>query len=214
MTYNNKNLQNVIFNNWKNFLLEIYYNKSFDIFCKKHNINNDPDNLDYLGKGHFGEAYLIKDLNQVLKRTSSETEFKIAEEIKKSSDQNPNSYSSFAKIYLTDKIENDKYILLEYLEEDSEIEDLFYQLNDLLDSQGLSIPYIGYLDEDELEEPLSDEMKQFIQDIWNIVDDYKKLGIEAVDIHPENLGRSNIKDPDTDHYPVKAFDIDTKLDSF
>jgi hypothetical protein len=93
------------------------------------------------------------------------------------------------------------YIILEELDTDSSIEDLYYELQNLLDEQGLSIQYLSYLDTDELD--ISEELQSFMDDIEDIITAYRTLGIEASDIRPENLGYSeNLK--------LKAFDIDNK----
>lgn len=169
--------------------------KSMEEFYLENNI--DADNLQYLGKGQFGEAYSIGD-GRVLKITSSRREFEIAKELE---NNNAPVLESFAKIYKAEIVENQKIIILEELLEDSNIEYLYYELENRLSEQGLHIQYVSYLDTDELE--ISEELNKFINDLEDIIRAYRYLGIEASDIQPDNLGYS--KDG-----TLKAFDIDDK----
>ena len=180
--------------------------KSLEQFYEENGINEDD--LSYLGKGDFGTAYSIKD-GRVLKITSSKNEFEIAQELEK--DDAP-VLNAFAKIYKTDiveeKLKNNtdiivkKYlIILEELDTDSSIEDLYYELQNLLEPQGLPIQYLDYLDIGE--EQISDELDSFMSDMSDIIRAYRYLGIEASDIRPENLGYA-------EDGTLKAFDIDNK----
>lgn len=103
-------------------------------FYKKNGI--DSEDMHYLGKGEFGEAYDVGN-GKVLKRTTSKNEYGFAKEI-----QNGN-FSGFAKIFDTAEINRDYYIV------------------------------------------------------------HRRLGIEAMDIQPDNLGRDKSG-------KLKAFDIDSK----
>jgi hypothetical protein len=170
--------------------------KSIEEFYLENNI--DPDKLSYLGKGDFGEAYSIGD-DRVLKYTSSNTEFEIAKELE---NNNAPILESFAKIYKTEVINNQKLIILEELLEDSNIENLYYELENYLSEQGLHIQYVSHLDTDELE--ISEELNTFINDLEDIIRGYRYLGIEASDIRPDNLGYSK-------NGKLKAFDIDNKI---
>ena len=179
--------------NFKQFVNENV--KSIDDFYLENSIN--PDDLSYLGSGDFGEAYSIGD-GRVLKKTSSKNEFNLAKQME---GKNIPVLESIAKIYKTDIINNQMLIILEELEEDSHIEDLYYELQNYLDEQGLPIQYIDNLDTDEME--ISDELQLFINDLDDIIRAYRYLGVEASDIRPENMGYS--KDG-----KLKAFDIDDK----
>lgn len=179
--------------NFKQFVNENV--KTIDDFYAENNI--DPDDLSYLGSGDFGEAYSIGD-GRVLKMTSSKNEFSLAKQME---DKDIPVLNSIAKIYKTDIINNQMLIILEELEEDSHIEDLYYELQNYLDEQGLPIQYIDYLDTDEME--ISDELQSFMNDLDDIIRAYRYLGVEASDIRPENMGYS--KDG-----KLKAFDIDDK----
>ena len=169
--------------------------KTIDNFYAENNIN--PDNLSYLGSGDFGEAYSIGD-GRVLKKTSSKNEFNLAKQME---GKDIPVLNSFAKIYKTDIINNQMMIILEELEEDSHIDDLYYELQYFLDEQGLPIQYMNNLDIDEIE--ISEELQSFMNDLDDIIRAYRYLGVEASDIKPENMGYS--KDG-----KLKAFDIDDK----
>ena len=169
--------------------------KTLEDFYVENNI--DPEELSYLGKGDFGTAYSTGD-GRVLKRTTSKSEFKLATEMEQSDSPVLNS---FVKIYKTEIVKGEMYILQEELIEDSHIEDLYYELESYLNDQGLPIQYLDHLDTDDLD--ISDELQKFIDDIDDINRAYRYLGIEASDIRPENLGYSQ-------DGKLKAFDIDDK----
>lgn len=162
-------------------------------------IGVDTSFFHYMGKGDFGEAYET-DNGQVLKITSSPSEVEIAKKII------GKNISSFAQIYDVKNINGYNFILQEKLEYDDDIENKFSQLQDILEKQGLSVQYLGYLDEDELsseDQTLYQELSGFINDLENINRAYRNLGIEASDIRPENLGYDK-------NGNLKAFDIDEK----
>lgn len=169
--------------------------KTLEDFYVENNI--DPEELSYLGKGDFGTAYSTGD-GRVLKRTTSKSEFKLATEIEQS---DAPVLNSFVKIYKTEIVKGDMYILQEELIEDSHIEDLYSELQSYLDEQGLPIQYLNHLDTDDLD--ISDELQKFMDDIDDINRAYRYLGIEASDIKPDNLGYSQ-------DGKLKAFDIDDK----
>ena len=169
--------------------------KTLEDFYVENNI--DPEELSYLGKGDFGTAYSTGD-GRVLKRTTSKSEFKLAKEMEQS---DAPVLNSFVKIYKTEIVKGEMYILQEELIEDSHIEDLYYELESYLNDQGLPIQYLDHLDTDDLD--ISDELQKFMDDIDDINRAYRYLGIEASDIRPENLGYS-------EDGKLKAFDIDDR----
>ena len=170
-----------------------------DEFYRIHNI--DSEELSYLGSGDFGEAYSTGD-GRVVKFTNSKTEFDIAKELIGKS----KILSSIVEIFDVKMTSKGMTILQEEVTEDSSIEDLFYSLQELLDSQGLPIQYLGHFDVDDYEQEygeISEEIKDFMNAIENINRDYRYLGIEASDIKPDNMGYDNEGN-------LKAFDIDDK----
>jgi hypothetical protein len=169
--------------------------KSINDFYIENNIKET--NLNYLGSGEYGEAYSIGD-GRVLKITTSNSEFEIAQQLE--NDSAP-VLDSFAKIYKTEIIDDSKLIILEELNQTSKIENLYYELETYLNEQGLPIQYVGHLDTDEIE--INEKLQTFINDIEDIIRAYRYLGIEASDIQPDNLGYSI-------DGKLKAFDIDNK----
>jgi len=169
--------------------------KSLEEFHEENNI--DKDNLSYLGKGDFGTAYSIGD-GRVLKETNSKTEFEIAKQLE---NDNAKVLNAFAKIYKAEIVDGKMLIILEELDTDSSIEYLYYELQDLLETQGLPMQYLDNLDTGE--EQISDELDNFMSDMSDIIRAYRYLGIEASDIRPENLGYA-------EDGTLKAFDIDDK----
>jgi GNAT superfamily N-acetyltransferase len=168
-----------------------------------NSIGVDYDDLNWLGSGDFGSAYSMGN-GKVLKVTTSDTEFAIAKDI-----QNGN-YSSFAKVYDTQLIDGNKLIILEELEIDSDVEDLWYEMESILDSQGLPPSYVGNIDLDEWKDQgndVSGELEQFINDMYGIAYDYRRLGISAPDMRPENIGVAS-------DGTYKAFDIEDKSGQF
>jgi hypothetical protein len=169
--------------------------KTLEDFYSENNI--DPEELSYLGKGDFGVAYSTND-GRVVKRTTSKNEFRLAREIEQSDSP---VLDSFVKVFKTEIIKGEMYILQEELIEDSHIEDLYYELESHLSDQGLPIQYLDQLDTDDLD--ISDELQKFMDEIDDINRAYRYLGVEASDIRPENLGYS-------EDGKLKAFDIDDK----
>lgn len=164
--------------------------------------NIDPEDLSYEGRGDFGEAYSTSD-DRILKKTSSKKEYELAKTlIGKAA-----SFDSIAAIYAVDVIDGYYYIIMEELDVDSSIEDIYNQLDELLQSQGLSILETDYFDEDEYEEnngEIDSEIKEFMQEIYGILHDYRRLGVQSPDVKPDNMGRDR-------NGKLKAFDIDDKI---
>lgn len=185
----------ILTENQYRLLLKENESKSLEQFYEENNINED--NLSYLGKGDFGTAYSIGD-GRVLKETNSKTEFEIAKQLE---NDNAKVLNAFAKIYKAEIIDGKMLIILEELDTDSSIEYLYYELQDLLETQGLPMQYLDNLDTGE--EQISDELDSFMSDMSDIIRAYRYLGIEASDIRPENLGYA-------EDGTLKAFDIDNK----
>lgn len=181
----------------KSILLEsrVMLSKYEDILKSKYNI--DYSDLSFLGRGDFGEAYSHG--NKVYKFTTSKNESKLANEILKN---NSKIYEAFADIYdVLDLGDGITLIVQEELEADSNIENLYYELQNYLDEQGLPIQYLHRLDTDEIE--ITDELERFMDDLYDIIRAYNNLGVEASDIRPDNMGYSK-------EGKLKAFDIDDK----
>jgi len=164
-------------------------------FFQQNNI--DSEELSHLGSGDFGDAYSIGD-GRVLKVTRSKSEFDLAKQL---AGKDVPALVGFVNYYAADIVDNQHYIIMEELEEDGHIEDLYYQLDELVNEQGFPIQYLHMLDTDELE--LDEDILKFISDIEDVNYSYRYLGIEASDIKPDNLGVDK-------NGKVKAFDIDDR----
>ena len=164
-------------------------------FFKQNNIN--PEELSYMGSGDFGEAHSIGD-DRVLKITRSKSEFDFAKELV---GKDVPALDGFVNFYAASIVDNQYYIIMEELEEDSDIEDLYYQVEELLNNEGLPIQYLHMLDTDELD--LDEDILKFISDMEDVNHSYRILGVEASDIKPDNLGVDK-------NGKVKAFDIDDR----
>lgn len=164
-------------------------------FFQQNNI--DPEELSHMGNGDFGDAYSIGD-GRVLKITRSKSEFDFAKEL---AGKDVPALDGFVNFYVANIVNNQYYIIMEELEEDYDIEDMYYQVQELLSHEGLPIQYLHMLDTDELD--LDEDILSFISDIEDINHSYRYLGIEASDIKPDNLGVDR-------NGKVKAFDIDDR----
>jgi hypothetical protein len=177
-------------------------NEVADAFFKKYNI--DPEEMNFLGKGHFGTAYSVGD-GRVLKITSSESEYQIASELLNKPQEN------LVKIYAVEKavespLRGYYYILQEELEQFSEDESLFYEVVNMLDTQGLPVSYISHFDEEEYEAEngvLSFEIKTYLQELSEVIFDARRFTGDTMDISADNLGRDK-------NGVLKAFDLDEK----
>lgn len=166
------------------------------MFFKKYHI--DPDESHYLGRGDFGMAYEI-DGNRVLKITSSKQEYELAKYLI----GKQNTFDTFVEYFVAEEIDGRYWIIMEKLEEDPQIENLYYSLDHLLQEAGYSMGEIEYFDEEEYEQEngeIDEDLKDFFHTIKAIKYDYNRLGIKSPDIKPDNLGVDK-------HGDIKAFDI-------
>ena len=161
------------------------------------NFNIDPDELTHMGAGDFGDAYSTGD-GRILKITSSKSEFDLA---KKLVGNKAPALDGFVDYYYAGIVDGDHYILMEEIDEDSSIEDIYYQVESYLSNEGLPIQYIHMLDVDELE--LDEYVLEFISDLEDINQAYRYIGVEASDIKPDNMGYDK-------NGKLKAFDIDDR----
>ena len=176
--------------------------KTVQEFYTENNI--DPDDLSYLGKGDFGTAYSIGD-GRVLKITTSKNEFGIAQEL--AGTTSALYKNAFAHVYKAEVVDNKMFIILEELREDSDIENKWYEMEELLQAAGLPVQYLDNLDPDDMEEmgySISDELQEFMNSVEYIIRGYRTLGIEASDVRPENMGYDASGN-------LKGFDIDNRV---
>lgn len=154
-------------------------------FCEKHDL--DFYDFGYLGKGDFGTAW-VNNHGKVLKETKSKSEYDIAKKLL------TNPYPNLVEVYAVDKIDGMYYILMEELDTNG-VEDEFYTALAALETQGLGITEVGYFDEEEY----GDIDMDFLDQVYNVILDCNKAGIQNPDIRAENLGYSGSV--------LKAFDL-------
>ena len=182
---------------WESYESEDYS----DVDNKFYTDNNiDPDTLSYAGEGNFGEAFIIDDgSNRVMKKTTSDSELKYAKILMES----PNPY--FVKIYFADTIGSDIIIIMEELDIDSDIEDLWYRVNSLLETIDTSISEIQYVDIDsDIEEEIPEDIIKFIDELQSIMSAAQGIAGMSADVRPENLGYSK------EDGSLKMFDLDDR----
>jgi hypothetical protein len=157
----------------------------------KRFLNNEEiefNSVDWLGSGEYGNAYSLGN-GTVLKITNSENEFSLASQIKN------NQLPGLVKIYRWGWYNEDKpklyYILMDELDTDSSIEDMFSRVEMILTTQGLDVSQTGSFDEDEYdgsEGPLDSDTIKFMDDIATIYRSCNYLGIRTPDVNYGNLG--------------------------
>lgn len=152
---------------------------------------NNIESLDYLGKGDFGEVYAIDD-EKVLKITNSETDFKISQKI-----QQHKNLKHVANVYDTLDFGHYYYIVKEYVEEDYEIENLYYTLQAIYATDGVSIVEgLSYFDMDEYQEAhgeVDQEVLDFADELREVIREMKMLGVNPyyLDLKADNFGRDS-----------------------
>lgn len=178
-------------------LKEGYLNKYPIGFFEKHNIN--PDELSYMGSGDLGKAYETED-GRVLKITKSRNEYEVSKMVQKKSDK----LDHIAKVYDTVEFDGYFYILKELVEEEPAIEDyLMPELEMIYSEQGVGIleglTYVDFEDyEQETGNEVSEEVKDFAQQLWGVVQEMQIVGVYQydIDLKADNLGigeNGNIK---------------------
>jgi hypothetical protein len=159
----------------------------------------DIDNVFYLGDGDYGTAYSIGD-GKVLKITTSRREFELAKELI------GKDIEGLAKVYEAGQISSFEYkIILEEVEIDADVDYCFYEVEYYLRKQGWDISNIGCFDIDDYEkefEKIPDDVKAFIPELIDIISSCRRLGMQRIDIHADNLGR------DKKTSKLKMFDVD------
>jgi len=149
------------------------------------------NSVDWIGQGEYGNAYSLGN-GKVLKITNSENEFDLARQVKNQ------PLPGLVKIYTWGWYRDEKpklyYIVMDELDTDSSIEDMFQRVEMILTTQGLDISQTGSFDEDEYdgsEGSLDPETIKFMDDLATIYRSCSQLGIRAPDVNYGNLGYDN-----------------------
>lgn len=158
------------------------------------------NSVDWLGSGEYGNAYSLGN-GKVLKITNSENEFEIAGQLWNKNI--PGLVQVFDRGWYQEERPILYYIVMEELDTDSSIEDMFSRVEMILTTQGLDISQTGSFDEDEYdgsEGELDAETIKFMDDLDTIYRSCRNLGIRAPDVNYGNLGYDS-----TGH--LKLFDV-------
>jgi hypothetical protein len=159
---------------------------------------DSPDDIHYLGKGDFGEAYQISS-DKVLKITTSKSEYEL------SKIQLDKKLSNLVTVYACFEYGSDYVIIMELLDQPQKIESLFYEVESIIETQGVDISNISYFDDDEYSSEsgeIDTATTDFMNELSAVVYDYSRIS-EIPDIQPNNLGY------DTNGV-LKAFDLEDK----
>jgi hypothetical protein len=176
--------------------------KIAEFYAKKHNLEIEG----YLGSGEFGTAYYTNN-DKVIKITTSSSEIKIVKKLKGKKNHYIADYYDYAVI----KYQGHTYyaILMELLDNDCSIEDLYGQMTMLFDEFDVNYSYPQYFDIDEVNEKgiyPDEEVLKFIEDYTNVVSDVNHY-VYHNDFSPDNLGyKANGN--------LAAFDLMSDYDNF
>ena len=168
------------------------------LHAKFSQLIDSPDDIHYLGKGDFGEAYQISS-DKVLKITTSKSEYEL------SKIQLDKKLSNLVTVYACFEYGSDYVIIMELLDQPQKIESLFYEVESIIETQGVDISNISYFDDDEYSSEsgeIDTATTDFMNELSAVVYDYKRIS-EIPDIQPNNLGY------DTNGV-LKAFDLEDK----
>tara|TARA_B100002019_G_C21225264_1_gene577038 strand:+ start:897 stop:1493 length:597 start_codon:yes stop_codon:yes gene_type:complete len=146
------------------------------------------NDLTFLGSGDNGEAYKTES-GKVIKITSDKNEFLYATRLIN------NTSESNIDVYNTIEGNDRLYIIMEEINTDSNIEDLFNELYNIY-TYFNDIDTILDIDLDEVEDQdifISNESKKMLEDLIESSLFYEKIGIPsyALDIQPDNIGIKN-----------------------
>jgi len=181
-----KNLNEQIFAIQRMIKLLEGYTDKLEKFLNDEGI--EYNSIDWLGSGEYGNAYSLGNGN-VLKITNSPSEFELAGQIK------GKNLPGIVKIYDWGWYKEEKptlyYIVMEELNTDSSIEDLFQRTEMILTTQGLDVSQIGNFDEEEYDGSEGDsdpKIQKFMNDLYIIYRSCQQLGIRVPDVNYGNLG--------------------------
>lgn len=146
------------------------------------------NSINWLGSGEYGNAYSLGN-GMVLKITNSPSEFEIAGQLWHK------NIPGLVQVYERGWYREEKpvlyYIVMEELDTDSSIEDMFSRVELILSTQGLDISQTSSFDEDEYdgsEGELDPNTVKFMDGLDTIYRSCSSLGIRVPDVNYGNLG--------------------------
>ena len=163
------------------------YTSTDDLETFLHKENIEFNSVNYLGEGEYGTAYSLGN-GKVFKLTSSPNEFEIAGQLLHK--KKPGIVQYYDRGWYSDK-PTIYYIVMDEVDTDSSIEDMFYRVELILTTQNLDISQINYFDEDEYdgsEGDLDSDTLKFMNELHTIYRSCQQLGIRVPDINYGNLG--------------------------
>jgi len=163
------------------------YNSTDDLETFLRNEDIEFNSVNYLGEGEYGTAYSLGN-GKVFKLTNSANEFEIAGQILHK--KIPGIVQYHDRGWYSDK-PTIYYIVMDEVDTDSSIEDMFYRVELILTTQDLDISQINYFDEDEYdgsEGDLDPDTLKFMNELHTIYRSCQGLGIRVPDINYGNLG--------------------------
>jgi GNAT superfamily N-acetyltransferase len=140
--------------------------------------NRNLGEIHFLGSGDFGTAYST-DKDTVIKITSHSSELEVAKKLV------GKKFDHVVNIYEVD--EENNIIHQEYLDEDSDIEYLWYEAMEEIERQGGDLVYGGY----DLDDVENEDVRNFLDELDDIQRELRSVGIINLDFRPENLGRKS-----------------------
>jgi len=130
------------------------------------------------GEGAYGTAYASEDNETIIKITTDEAEFKIAEKLLNE------PKDSLVKIYQVFKHKDLMVIVQEKLNTDFDLS-IFHEIERRMNDQGLNwMCFVDYFEEGEL----TKEEAEMVDKISAIIWDCRSLGMDWIDLHSENIG--------------------------
>ena len=168
--------------------------RSADDFCEQNDLVLDG----YLGSGDFGEAYMTE-CGKVVKVTSNESEFVIADSL-------IGKENEFTVNILKVDLVNGEYIILQELLDTDGIDDIYSEIDFIMQSECLTFDEIDPDDYD-----MSEEAKKMVWDISASIYEYKKAGFMPEDISPSNMGLKENGNYGLFDQCAKSYDVSNEL---
>jgi hypothetical protein len=152
----------------------------------------------YLGKGHFGSAFLTED-NFVIKITTDIREAYTALQIV------GKEHDNVAAIFSVDKVMESKYAIeQEYVPHDSNADELYWELTSIVDRNGFE-DINELLDQENIGELVDENLHEILKQFKSAENFMRANGVEdgGLDLQSDNFSFNNGK--------IKVFDSSTRI---
>lgn len=151
-----------------------------DVMAEKCNTSIDT----YLGSGDFGEAYLTNS-NTVIKITGDPSEVLTALRLM------GGQHTFVANVFDCKRLGQGNFAIhMEYAEEHPDVENIWYSMSEIAESQGIGVDEaLEYTDfEDFTDDP---DVIAMANDLYGAMCEIRNAGSHPMDIRPENMGYKN-----------------------